>query len=59
MTKIYEYFAYIDHKNHTRKIPVLYYLTGTGMFLVLFYNYPIVPYVPAFLHSSCRDHKCV
>ena len=29
---------------------VIFLLCGTGIFLVLFYIYPIAPYAPAFLH---------
>ena len=30
---------------------LIFLLRGTGIVLVLFYIYPIVPYAPAFLHS--------
>ena len=32
---------------------IIFLLCGTGIFLVLFYIYPIVSYASEFLHSSC------
>ena len=33
------------------EVPYIFLLRGTGICLVLFYIYPIVPHSPAFLHS--------
>ena len=40
-------------KGQRPKTSVIFLLLGTGVVLVLFYIYPIVPYARAFLHSSC------
>ena len=52
-SKISRYKLIIDFRWRVRReTSVMFLLCGTGIFLVWFYIYPIVPYAPAFFYVS-------